>query len=226
MSLDLPLVIFDCDGVLVESESIANQILAKYLTELGAPHSVENCYADYRGLSMPSIIKKIEKFYQIALPDDFEFRLQAETYAAFKKNLLPIEGVELCIQQLIKNQVPICVASSGSYEKMGVTLGITGLETYFSGNIFSAEDVERGKPEPDLFLFAAKKMSCLPKRCVVVEDSTPGVQAGLAANMTVFAYCPSKNSKLQMESAVTNDNCVMLENICGLIPALQQKYDF
>lgn len=182
------LVIFDCDGVLVDSETIASSVFAKHLTQAGFPHTAEECLVRFTGLSLDSCRVLIESEFRALLPEGFFLRLQRETFARFSEELQPVPGVVDVLEFLRDQQWPCCVASSGSHEKMAMTLEKTGLRKYFGDRVFSANDVLHGKPAPDLFLHAALSQGCQPARCIVIEDSVPGVVAGLAAGMQVCAY--------------------------------------
>lgn len=181
----IELVIFDCDGILVDSEIIANQILADYLTELGLPTTLGQSIQRYMGRSMASCIKDISIDLKRPFTDQDLDRVQLATMNSFKEKLQAVKGIEQVLQLLT---IPYCVASSGEHKKMKLTLTKTELLDYFKGNIFSATEVARGKPHPDLFLYAAEKMGVRPENTVVVEDSVPGVQGACAANMRVFGY--------------------------------------
>lgn len=182
------LIIFDCDGVLVDSESIANQVTAEWLTAVGLPTTAQEAIERYKGLSMASILARCEAELGKPLPADFLETLQAETYARFKADLKPVDGAEALVKWAQAQGYKTCIASSGSFDKMDVTLGITGLKTLFEDRVFSSEQVARGKPHPDLFLYACKQMGETPDKSVVIEDSQAGVEAALAAKMRVFAY--------------------------------------
>jgi HAD superfamily hydrolase (TIGR01509 family) len=182
------LVIFDCDGVLVDSEALANEILARALGAEGLAMDVAECRRRYVGLSMASVIAKVEAELGRALPDGWLDALQRETFAAFRDRLSAVPGVTQAVDAIRAAGLPVCVASSGSIEKMTLTLGLTGLAPRFEGRLFSASMVTRGKPFPDLFLHAAAAMGVVPARAVVVEDSIPGVRAARAAGMRALAY--------------------------------------
>ncbi len=186
MTIDL--VIFDCDGVLVDSEPLANEELRKALAEQGLDMSFDEVVETFVGLSMNKVVNIAGGKLGHDLPDDFLDRLQVKTFAAFEQDLKPVEGIRDILTQLQDMPQKICVASSGSFEKMDVTLGLTGLKGFFQGNIFSASQVKRGKPYPDLYLYAAEQMDSDPARCLVIEDSLPGVQGAVAAGMDVLAY--------------------------------------
>ncbi|MFD3945861.1 HAD family hydrolase [Streptomyces sp. NPDC058579] len=183
------LVVFDNDGVLVDSEPLANTILAGYLTELGHPTSYEDSLRDYMGAAVHRVHDLIHERTGQRLPADFDETLHARTFEGFERELEPVAGVTDVLKQLVAEGVPYCLASSGSHERIRVGHRKTGLDAWFRDeNIFSAEDVGRGKPAPDLFLHAAERMRVAPERCVVVEDSRLGVQAALAAGMDVYGF--------------------------------------
>jgi HAD superfamily hydrolase (TIGR01509 family) len=179
------LVIFDCDGVLVDSEPIGNRVLAALLTEIGLPTSYEESVRDYLGRSVASCLEIIESRLGRSVPEDFAEVLSRRTSEAFRGELQGVPGIERALDGIA---LPICVASSGPQEKMRLTLGLTGLLPRFEGRMFSATDVESGKPSPDLFLHAAASLGASVDRCAVVEDSVLGVRAGRAAGMTVFGF--------------------------------------
>ncbi|MGW0735821.1 HAD family hydrolase [Streptomyces sp. NPDC002851] len=183
------LVIFDNDGVLVDSEPIANRILADYLTELGHPTTYEESVRDYMGSAVHRVHDLVESRTGQRLPEDFDATLLRRTVAAFERELKPVPGVTDVLAQLTAQGVPYCVASSGSHERIRAGHLRTGLDEWFEDEwIFSSEDVGQGKPAPDLYLHAAERMGVPPEECVVVEDSPLGVRAALAAGMTVFGY--------------------------------------
>jgi len=183
------LVIFDNDGVLVDSEPISNRLLAAYLTELGHPTSYEDSLRDYMGSAMHRVHDLVEERSGLRLPADFDDVFHARVFAAFERELKPVVGAVEVLEKLAVDGVPYCVASSGSHERIRVGHRTTGLDRWFDDSrIFSAEDVGRGKPAPDLFLYAAERMGVEPKRCVVVEDSPLGVRAAVAAGMDVYGF--------------------------------------
>ena len=182
------LVIFDCDGVLVDSEPVANRMLGQMLRELGLDLTQEQIFERFVGYSLPHCLSVIEGMLGHAPPENFLRDLQARTFAAFKTELRAMPGIDQALDELETAGLPYCVASSGDHEKMNTTLGITGLLPRFAGRIFSVTQVARGKPAPDVYLFAARQLGAEPSACVVVEDTPPGVQAGAAAGMTVFGF--------------------------------------
>ncbi|WP_446040041.1 HAD family hydrolase [Streptomyces sp. SID1121] len=183
------LVIFDNDGVLVDSEPLSNTILAGYLTELGHPTSYEDSLRDYMGAAVHRVHDLVKERTGQLLPAEFDDVLHARVFAAFERELQPVDGVVELLGKLAADGVPYCVASSGSHERIRVGHRKTGLDRWFDDAvIFSAQDVGRGKPAPDLFLHAAARMGVAPDRCVVVEDSPLGVAAARAAGMEVYAF--------------------------------------
>ncbi|MBT2406717.1 MULTISPECIES: HAD family phosphatase [unclassified Streptomyces] len=183
------LVIFDNDGVLVDSEPVANRILAGYLTELGHPTSYEEALRDYLGSAVPRVHDLVFERTGERLPADFDETLFARTRAAFEQELRAVPGVEEVLGALTASGVGYCLVSSSGHERIRVAHQASGIDGWFEEEwIFSAEDVGQGKPAPDLFLHAADQMGVDPARCVVIEDSPLGVQAAVAAGMDVFAF--------------------------------------
>ncbi|MFM2030552.1 MAG: hypothetical protein RI927_172 [Actinomycetota bacterium] len=178
-------VIFDCDGVLVDSEKIGVHIDRKVLAEVGINFTVEEVVANFMGKSDKYFIETVESMIGKPVPNNWLEEISRRYQEAFENELTPVPGIVAALDEL---ELPHCVASSGSHEKMRFTLGKTGLLERFENKLFSSTQVERGKPHPDLFLFAAKQMGWEPERCLVVEDSHAGVEAGLAAGMKVAAY--------------------------------------
>jgi len=179
------LVIFDSDGVLVDSEPIANRILNECLEAIGLPLSLEETSRAFQGRTLPVCLQIIEEVLGHPAPEGFLDDLQRRTFAAFREELKPVPGV---VEALDRIPWPTCVASSGDLLKTRTTLTLAGLIVRFEGRMFSALDVPRGKPAPDLFLFAAESMGAAPERTAVVEDSPVGIQAARAAGMTPFGY--------------------------------------
>ncbi len=183
------LVIFDCDGVLVDSEPLSNTVFARGLNREGLNWSVEETMRRLVGRSMKSCVEIVEGLLARQLPEDFVHKMQAETLQAFRDApLQPVPGINEAIDAIEAQGIQTCIASSGGFDKMEVSLGVTGLWSRFEGRIFSASQVKRGKPFPDLFLHAAIAMNEQPFDCVVVEDSVPGVQAAKSAGMRVLGY--------------------------------------
>ena len=195
------LVIFDCDGVLVDSEPISNATMVEMLAEIGLILSLEESARLFRGRSLPYIFAIVEERLGKPVPDGFLDQLYTRMDAAFQHDLKPVPGGMGVIEVLERMSMPTCVASSGPHRKMQTTLRLIGLLERFEGRIFSAADVGRGKPFPDLFLFAASQMGADPRRCVVIEDALPGVQAAVAAGMSVFGYVPDDITSMKESEA-------------------------
>ena len=187
MSGPFELVIFDCDGVLVNSEKIANEVFAEVLLQVcGLKFTLEDMFDTFVGHSRAQCLDKIEVILGEPPPPELDQRYQDDINLALKDSVAAIEGIESVLRNLA---IPFCVASSGSHDKMRLTLGKTGLINLFEGNIFSTSDVERGKPHPDIYLHAAATMGGYePERCLVIEDSPLGVTGAVAAGMNVFGF--------------------------------------
>ncbi len=179
------LVIFDCDGVLVDSEPISLACLTAGLNRIGVAIDVETVRARFAGTSMPSIMQHIAADYGVAAPDGFVEAVKAETLRAFDAELRAMAGAAEVIAAL---DLPTCVASSSDPVRLRHSLGLTGLLPLFEDRVFSSVEVARGKPFPDLFLHAAARMDYPPETCLVVEDSVPGVTAARAAGMRVVGF--------------------------------------
>jgi len=179
------LVIFDCDGVLVDSERLAVRVESEYLTELGWPLTEAEIMERFTGRTDAYMDEAIQAQLGDRLPEGWKDQFHRRYREAFAAELVPVDGV---LEALDRITVPTCVASSGSHDKLRFTLGHTGLYERFEGRIFSGYEVANGKPAPDLFLHAAARMGAEPARCAVVEDTRPGVQAARAAGMRAFGY--------------------------------------
>jgi HAD superfamily hydrolase (TIGR01509 family) len=179
------LVIFDCDGVLVDSERIAVRVEAEFLAELGWPLTEAEIVERFMGRTAEYMDEAIEARLGSRLPGDWKDQFQRRYREAYAADLRPVDGILEVLDQLT---VPTCVASSGSHDKLRLTLGHTGLHGRFEGRIFSGYEVANGKPAPDLFLHAASRMGVDPAGCAVVEDSRWGVEAARAAGMRAFGY--------------------------------------
>ncbi len=181
----MKLIIFDCDGVLVDSELISCQMAADCLQDLGVQITREEVLRSYVGVSQRSMIDDLNRRFSTSLGAEYLAEVQRRTLAAFDADLEPIHGIARVLEEL---DLPVCVASSSTVERILHSLEVTGLHRFFYPNIFSASQVPRGKPYPDLFLFAAKSMAVAPENCVVIEDSTAGVEAACRAGMHVLGF--------------------------------------
>ncbi len=193
---DLQLVIFDCDGVLVDSEVISNQVLADALTAEGLPTTLAQARRDYQGLLLAEVVTRASDRLGRALPAGWLERYERDRAEAFRRDLRAVPGVAAAVARIAAAGVAICVASQGKLEKTRLSLALTGLAPLFAPDcLFSAEGVPRGKPHPDLFLHAAARMGAAPERCVVVEDTASGVIAAVAARMRALGYVADSDER-------------------------------
>ena len=178
------LVIFDCDGVLVDSEHLCHGVIHAMLGEEGVEISYEETIARFIGTSNPGLLSAVAELCG-SVPEGFLERFRARSDAAFSESLKAVPGVESVVQAMA---VPYCVASNGRLAKMRLTLGKTGLLRHFEGRMFSADEVAHPKPAPDLHLHAARVFGAAPSDCIVVEDTSTGVRAAKAAGMRAFGF--------------------------------------
>ncbi len=179
------LVIFDCDGVLIDSEVISARMLIAELAGYGVTLDMAFVSRYFLGRSYPAVLAEVRTRFGVVLPDQFEADYRARLLAAFQRDLKVMPGVFDCIAQLA---LPYCLATSSSPERVRQSLALTGLTDLFGDRVFTASRVARGKPAPDLFLFAAEQMGVAAQHCTVIEDSLNGVTAGLAAGMQVWRF--------------------------------------
>lgn len=215
----MTLVIFDCDGVLVDTERLTVGVEARLLTELGWPHTAEQVVARFMGRSSAAQLAELEERLGPELTAEFDRRSTAEVHEAFARELEAVAGIEDLLDHLQARGVATCVASSGTHERMRRTLGLTGLYDRFAGRLFSATEVARGKPAPDLFLHAAAAMGVEPGRCAVVEDSVYGVQAAVAAGMTAYGFAGGLTPAHRLEDA----GAVVFAHMADLVDVLTAR---
>jgi HAD superfamily hydrolase (TIGR01509 family) len=202
-------VIFDCDGVLIESEVLACHVEAKLLTNAGFPVTVEEIFERFVGMTYKGMLTIVEQEHGKPVPDDMYPSIREGVFAEFEHSLVPVPGAAAAAQAVDAAGLMKCVASSSGHERLRYTLGLTDLFELFAPHIFSGVDVPNSKPAPDLFLAAAKAMSTSPDYCLVVEDSVAGVRAGRAAGMEVVgfyggAHCtPTSPRRLKDAGATT-----------------------
>lgn len=212
------LVIFDCDGVLVDSEPLANESFSAALRAQGLDWSRDETMRRLMGLSLKTSFEIVEAELGRKLPADFFENMQAATYQSFREApLQQVPGVKAAIGQLQQAGLDTCVASSGTPEKMRFTLGLTGLWDLFDGRIYSSSQVPRGKPFPDLFLHAALSMNVQPFDCIVVEDSVPGVQGARAAGMRALAYAGAPHAHRDALAAAGGELFDSMDELPGLV---------
>ena len=179
-----PLLIYDFDGVIADSEVLANAVLAEMVTELGLPTTLQDAYGLYMGKRFTEVMSAVAGSLGRAPPPAFASDCQARTLARFREELRSVNGVRRYLDAFA--HVPKCIASSSSPDRLALCLELLGLQSEFGRNVFSASAVARGKPHPDIFLHAARQMGVPPSRCVVLEDSPSGVAAAIAAGMMVI----------------------------------------
>ena len=193
-------IIFDCDGILVDSETIANQVLLSMSASFGLKMTIEESIKNFNGSRLQKIFEKIEELTDKKLPDSFETDFRKQTFEAFKTDLKPVKGVKEFIEKLT---VPYCVASSGPVEKITLNLTITGLLEKFENRIFSSYDINSWKPDPEIFLHACKQMGFEKEECIVIEDSVAGVIAAVTGGFKVFALANENNAQDLLDEGAT-----------------------
>lgn len=185
-------IIFDCDGVLVDSEEISSRVLVELANSIGADIDMEYSELNFTGKSFDNVFQQIEELAGRKLPKNHERDYRDRTFELFKTELQPIKGIHKLLDE---TSVPFCVASNGPRDKMLLNLSITKLLDKFENRVFSAYDINRWKPDPELFLHAASKMGFAPKECVVIEDSIAGIKAATSGGFDVFGFAKKHNSK-------------------------------
>lgn len=188
------LVIFDCDGVLVDSEPLSLDVLIGVLRAAGVDMDAEDASERFLGKSLKSMSDHLKAEYGLAVDERFLETMRLDLYERFRRELQPVTGIAEALDGL---PLPRCVASSSQMERIRLSLTLTGLIDRLDPHIFSATMVERGKPAPDLFLHAAQTMAVSPERCIVIEDSPAGVEAAKAAGMRVFAFAGASHARSQ-----------------------------
>lgn len=178
-------IIFDCDGVLIDSESIAIGVLVDMANYLGANMKFEESLISLKGKAFNLCMELISKRINKPLPINFEADYRVNAFEAFRENIQPIKGINDVVENLT---IPFCVASSGPENKIRLNLEITGLLSFFENKIFSCYAIQKWKPEPDIFLWAAKTMGFEPHECLVIEDSVSGVYAAKKGGFDVYGY--------------------------------------
>ena len=214
----IELAIFDCDGVLVDSERLAVRVDVQVLARLGWVLTEQEVIERFVGRSDVSITAEIEAHLGRPLADDWEREFQSLYRDLFAAELTPVDGIVEALDQIT---LPTCVASSGTHDRIRYTLGLTRLYDRFAGRIFSATEVKHGKPAPDLFLYAAERMGVDPVSCAVVEDSRYGVAAARAAGMRAFAFAGGLTAAEHLRgpgTIVFNDMRQLPKLLAGAMP--------
>ncbi len=184
-------LIFDFDGVIADSEAIANTVLAEAVSRLGHPTTLDQALARYSGRRWDGVVAEIETAAGRALPSTFSDDLKHATLDRFRTDLKEVSGAANFIRRF--SHIPRCIASSSSLDRLQLCLAVLALEAEFGTHVYSADMVARGKPYPDVFLFAADKLHVKPKECLVIEDSASGIRAAVAAGMTTVGLCAASH---------------------------------
>ena len=210
------LIIFDCDGVLVDSEPISAKASALALAEFGVHVDADQTQKSFTGLTFAAAVVKVRSDYGVELPHAYASRHAQLLEQVFRQELMPMAGV---VQMLKSLRVPFCVGSNSSQARLAMTFEITGLSHFFKGRVFSGEDVKEGKPAPDLFLHAAARCGVAPQNCLVIEDSPVGVVAAVKAGMPAIGFVggghasPALRERLLQAGAVSIfDDLMLIEN--------------
>jgi HAD superfamily hydrolase (TIGR01509 family) len=197
--MEVKSIIFDCDGVLVDTEKIGNEILLSMAADHGFEMKIEDAYSNFNGRNLKDCFLHVENSIGKKLPDNFESEYRERSFEAFKTQVKPMEGV---VEFINKLKIPYCVASSGPVEKIRLNLEVSGLLDKFEGKIFSSYQIKSWKPEPGIFLYAAQQMGFEVKDSIVVEDSKAGVKAGINGGFKVFGFANGyNNADLEQEGA-------------------------
>jgi HAD superfamily hydrolase (TIGR01509 family) len=216
----LQLVIFDCDGVLVDSERITHEVLVAAVAELGLSLEVDEAMRLLMGNTLAATIRKIQALLGRALPENFVDAWRARLYAEFRQRpVRAVPGVEALLDSL---SVPACVVSNGPMEKMRTTLGVTGLLERFQGKVYSPDLGLRGKPHPDLLMAAARDFEAEPRQVVVIEDSPAGVSAARAAGMRVFGFAAAAHTDAEQLRARGATLVYDMQDLEGLLAAANE----
>jgi HAD superfamily hydrolase (TIGR01509 family) len=186
-------IIYDFDGVLADSEVLSNSVIADVVSELGVPTSLEDAYRTYMGKRLNDVIETIERVTGRKLAEDFADSYQRRTFETFRARLKPIDGAREFLAEW--SEVPNCIASSSSPERLALSLEVLNMTPLFEGRVFSASNVARGKPHPDIFLHAAEQLGVQPADCIVIEDSIGGITAARAAGATAIGLTAASHIK-------------------------------
>jgi len=212
MTSPIKLIIFDCDGVLVDTETLANGIFFTHLQSLNWPLSLEETAAEFTGKSLERCKQLVQERLGTTVPAAFFDKMQEETLATLATQLKPMPGIHEFCRYLDDIDMPFVVASSGAHNKIKQNLTNAQLLEFFKHR-FSAEDVNEGKPAPDVFLLAADSMGVAPQNCLVIEDSHAGMQAAIAAGMQLVCYNSNKLSDIDESIPIFNDYSELKENL-------------
>lgn len=210
-------IIFDCDGVLVDTEKIGNGILLSMAQEHGFKMELEDAYRHFNGRNLKDCFAYIEEAINQKLPENFETEYREKSFEAFKTQVKPMEGVIDFIKNIEKLNIPYCVASSGPEDKIRLNLEVAGLLDKFENKLFSSYQIGSWKPEPGIFLHAAKEMGFDVKDCIVLEDSKAGVKAGISGGFKVYGFANGFNNEdLEAEGAELFSSYEKLSEMIGV----------
>ena len=216
----MTLLIFDCDGVLVDSEVLANGALADLMTALGRPMTTEEAIGIFTGRRLPDVLAIAEELLGRPVPPDLGERAGVAMLERLRRELKAVVGVREAIAAL---PWPRCVASSSKRERIALSLGVTGLTPLFGDHVFSAEQVAHGKPAPDLFLFAARSLGFAPEACLVIQDSPLGIQAARAAGMTAVGFAGASHATPQLTAALADAGAAAVVTAMAGLPEIVKR---
>ncbi len=216
----MTLLIFDCDGVLVDSEILAHAAMAELLAELGRPISMPDALTIFAGKRLRDALAAAEAWLGAPIPPEIAARAGERLLATFRRELKPVSGVRQAIEAM---PYPRCVASSSTPERLAVSLEVTGLAPLFGDDVFSADRVEHGKPAPDLFLFAARAMNAPAADCIVIEDSALGVAAARAAGMAAIGFTGASHGNGGIAEKLTAAGAAVVLDAMADLPATVER---
>lgn len=215
-------MIFDFDGVIADSEALANTVLAEFITDLGHPTNLDDSLEHYSGRRWDDAMAAIASVVGKPLPASFSDDLKSAVLDRFRTDLTEVSGAAKFIQTF--SDVPRCIASSSSIDRLQLCLSVLNLTDKFGGNVFSADMVPRGKPHPDIFLLAADKLGVNPRSCLVIEDSTSGIKAAVAAGMTAVGLCAASHIREGHHLKLREAGAVHLANSWNEVEKIASRF--
>jgi HAD superfamily hydrolase (TIGR01509 family) len=222
----MTLLIFDCDGVLVDSELLANAALAELMSTLGHPMTTEQAVKIFTGLRLRDVLSSAEALLSFPIPADLGASAGQRLLERFRRELKPVKGV---VEALGLLPYPRCVASSSTRDRLNLSLEVTGLAELFGDSVFSSDQVERGKPAPDLYLFAARSFDMIPADCIVIEDTMLGIRAAIEAGMKTIGFAGASHATAelvhQLKAAGAKDVITAMSALPGRVEALVAERD-
>jgi len=214
------LLIFDCDGVLVDSELMANAALAELISELGHPMTTQQAIDTFTGRSLRDVLATAETLLCRPIPTDLGAQAGRRLLGRFRRELKAVAGMREAIAAL---DYPRCVASSSTRERIALSLDVTGLTPLFGANVFSADQVAHGKPAPDLYLAAAQAMGAAPAHCIVIEDSPLGIQAAMAAGMQAIGFTGASHATARLAEQLVQAGAAIVIGTASDLPAVVRR---